>query len=962
MSLAGFWRSWRLALRIARRDALRAKGRSILVIAMIALPIVGVSAIDLSIRSSQLTATETMERQLGNADARIQDTDAEAIHQKPSGDRYVVAGADGEIDDEAGVGFAGQEQPEWVPDPGGEEALERAAAVMPGAELHIERSIHAEEVRTGNGLTGVEVRELDVTEPLFDGLQTVLEGRMPSEGGEIAVTEEFREASGVSVGDTLTFEGPDTELTISGVYELPSMLWVHQVLVLPESGLVDDLARYAADTGFETLVSAGFFVDAGTDVTWEQVQAVNAQGWLVVSRAVGLDPPPRADVPYFASGDDDGSGGTGGQVILVTVIALVILEICLLAGPAFAVGARRSRRMLGLIGANGGDRRHTRAIMLASGALLGLAAAVVGIALGFVAMLLAQSWLEESEGARFGALTVVPLELLAICGLGVGIGLLAALLPAITASRAPVLESLTGRRGVRRVNRLLPIGGAVAFVLGAAMALAGAFVSDSSTVVAAGAILAQLGLVAMTPWLVGVFGSVGRWLPLSGRLALRDAVRNRPRTAPAVAAVLAAVSGAVAVATVFASQDAQNRDNYDARAPYGTVVVITDEAAVAGDSADAVTRTLGVTDRADLARLVPGDPGCRLYQWAENCGMAAVHMPPENECDWDAHHEALDAAIGRGETLGMDDVQPECREDNWAQGPTFEEVVVGTPDVLAVMGMNDQEAVRALERGEAVVYDRSVLHEDGTVRIDVFTTDREDYYEKLGTPDALEPDRRIVLPAVVGDFSPDGARVAKVLLPESATEEAGVATAPFASLFSTGEQPGDAPLQALNERLSALPADVDVYVETGHTSDAALVLLVLGLFAMVVTLGAAGIATGLAQADSEADLATLSAVGAPPRVRRTLSGLQCAVIAGMGVLLGAVSGLIPGAAIVLSGHRSDLVYWEQFDFSDPAKRPELFLEVPWGTMFQLVVLVPMVAGLVAMLLTRSRSSVARRAE
>ncbi len=45
--------------------------------------------------------------------------------------------------------------------------------------------------------------------------------------------------------------------------------------------------------------------------------------------------------------------------------------------------------------------------------------------------------------------------------------------------------------------------------------------------------------------------------------------------------------------------------------------------------------------------------------------------------------------------------------------------------------------------------------------------------------------------------------------------------------------------------------------------DDAVVLLILALFAGVVTLGAAAITTGLSKADAEADLTTLSAVGAP---------------------------------------------------------------------------------------------------
>lgn len=65
---------WRAAFRIARRDAVRAKGRSALVVAMIALPVLGVTAADLTYRSALPTKAEELTGQLGSADARFSAT------------------------------------------------------------------------------------------------------------------------------------------------------------------------------------------------------------------------------------------------------------------------------------------------------------------------------------------------------------------------------------------------------------------------------------------------------------------------------------------------------------------------------------------------------------------------------------------------------------------------------------------------------------------------------------------------------------------------------------------------------------------------------------------------------------------------------------------------------------------------------------------------------------------------
>lgn len=89
------YRAWRAAIRIARRDAFRSKGRSFLVLAMIALPILGVSAVDLTLRSAELSTEQSLQRTLGAADARLSDpeTTGAPIYQSPGGEEQVLAGS-----------------------------------------------------------------------------------------------------------------------------------------------------------------------------------------------------------------------------------------------------------------------------------------------------------------------------------------------------------------------------------------------------------------------------------------------------------------------------------------------------------------------------------------------------------------------------------------------------------------------------------------------------------------------------------------------------------------------------------------------------------------------------------------------------------------------------------------------------------------------------------------------------
>ena len=64
-------RGWRPALLVAWRDALRHRGRSALVLVMVALPVLAVSAAAVVIKTAEVSGAEGAGRRMGAADARI---------------------------------------------------------------------------------------------------------------------------------------------------------------------------------------------------------------------------------------------------------------------------------------------------------------------------------------------------------------------------------------------------------------------------------------------------------------------------------------------------------------------------------------------------------------------------------------------------------------------------------------------------------------------------------------------------------------------------------------------------------------------------------------------------------------------------------------------------------------------------------------------------------------------------
>ena len=239
------------------------------------------------------------------------------------------------------------------------------------------------------------------------------------------------------------------------------------------------------------------------------------------------------------------------------------------------------------------------------------------------------TWASASAASTSGRWNCSASRLLAVFT-----GVMAALVPAITASRQSVLASLTGRRGVRKSNRVLPVIGLIA--VAARRGHRPLRLDDDRPV--------RHRRGRQRPRRAGrgrPHPGPGRpvrprrtLLPLSPRLALRDAVRNRGRTAPAVAAVLAAVAGTVAVATYAASSDAQSRADYEAQLPHGAVSVTLDEAG--GRDVPSVRATvqkmLPVDVRADVDRVAVGKASCSMYSDAEGCGRYEVVVPLANEC------------------------------------------------------------------------------------------------------------------------------------------------------------------------------------------------------------------------------------------------------------------------------------------------------------------------------------------
>ncbi|MER5862075.1 FtsX-like permease family protein [Kitasatospora sp. NPDC002040] len=941
--------AWRAALRIARRDALRAKGRSALIIAMIALPVVGVTGADIVARSSQLTPQERSTRLMGTADAYV------STGRQP-GWRLVQA----PDPDPRTTTVLSQSGPKPTPTPEEEaraalplERLLKQALPAEARLLPVEATVVSHLTSTSYGQGQTQTWGLDLADPLARGITTLRQGSWPAAPYEIAASTGFLTDSGLKVGQDTTLKGTTQPLRITAEVEYPGDLKVSRLTGRPGelSGL---LAALPEESTSPTAPGARDYLLAlpgHAAFSWEAVQNANAYGFTVASRAVLADPPPATAVSSSTRAEDDRTA-FNKRTIAVTVVGMALLEIVLLAGPAFAVGARRSRRQLGLLAACGGNRAHVRRVVLGGGIVLGTAGAAAGAVLGGLAVLAGRSWLEARSGVRFGHFALEPADLLGIMTIGLVTGLLAAIVPAVQAARQPVLAALTGRVTARPPARWLAFAGAGLILTGVAVALLGRVESTGSRSVLAGSVLAELGLIACTPLLVSLFGRLGRFLPLSSRLALRDSARHRGRTAPAVAAVMAAVAGAVAVLTFQSSSDSASRSSYSASAPTGAVVLRAYPVSEGGhvsapasaknatDLRTAIERTVpDLGRRADLAVLgygaCDGAPG-------SFCGNARLLI--QGNCPDLSGPGAIDLGVQRAAAAN-----PACatllREPD-----DIRELISGDATVLHnLLGVDSPAATQALDQGRVLVQDPRYLV-DGKVVLQLTR------YGATG-PDGNQLST-VSLPGTLVQGEVQGARA---VLSPTAAQAAGLLPSSTESVWRPARTLASAEEQRTKAAVVQTGDHGKLSVERGYQAGSAnAVVLGLAIAAAAVAIAAAAIATGLAATDTQGDLATLAAVGAPPGVRRRLSGFQCAVVAGMGAVTGVLAGLVPAAAIqrVLNlgftggaGSSGSL----QVATAGP-------LVIPWAFLAALAVGLPLLSWLLAAGFTRSRVPLARRTE
>jgi putative ABC transport system permease protein len=535
--------------------------------------------------------------------------------------------------------------------------------------------------------------------------------------------------------------------------------------------------------------------------------------------------------------------------VTLAMAAVGLLLVSLVAAAAFVVVAQRRLRQIGMLAAMGATRRHLRLVMLVNGAAIGAVAAVLGTVVGIAAWLLVADRVEVSAGHRIDRFDLPWATLAASVALAVATATAASWWPARSIARTPIMRALSVRPPTPRpAHRSALLAAALLTVGVVALVLSN---GSRPVLIVSGCVITAVGVLFLGPLAIRVLAAARGGLPVAVRLALTDLVRYQARAGAALAAISLAV--AIAVAIVAGSAAAQ----YTARQAAG----------------------LGNVSESQLL--------VRLVQSGGSAGpMVPVQTPAERD-GVQAQVDAIAAALGSAAVTPLDmaadlsQLVEEAGQRGYqvvdigavaADGLPSEAfpLYVATPEILRWYGL-DSTTIQANVDVLSVRPGPFQLASRAARNAELKTQSLPNLgYTSLPTS--------LITPAAMTRFGLQAVRAGWLVQSRHSLTPA--------ELSRAQDLAAGVGLTIEFRQAQSSPARLQ------NGASGAGILLALGILATTV---------GLIRAEGAGDLQTLTATGAPRRIRRNLTATTAGALALLGALLG-LTGAYVGLASVL--HRN----------------------------------------------------------
>jgi putative ABC transport system permease protein len=385
-----------------------------------------------------------------------------------------------------------------------------------------------------------------------DDLVQLRQGRGPSRPDEIAVNATTAKLAGLTVGDrvgVLTLQ-PKMEFTLVGIFgysgdrdslggaqEVAFTEPVAQQLMLGGTGVYSSVGVRAADGVSPARLRDRIAAAMGPDYV------VKTGDQLAADSAAGL----QQGLGFFTK-------------VLLGFAGVALFVGTFLILNTFSIIVAQRTRELALMRAMGASRRQVLGSVLVEAVVIGLVASVLGLAAGIgVGAAMAKLLSSMTAGLQLASIGVPPAAIISSLLVGVLITVVAAVLPALRASRiAPVAamqDVATPDRPLTRVT----VAGAVVGAAGAATLGVGLYADAGRAtlwLILAGVLVSFVGVALLTPLIRGpVVAALSRLFSwsLPGRLGRRNSGRNPRRTAITAAALMVGIALVTGVTVVMDS-------------------------------------------------------------------------------------------------------------------------------------------------------------------------------------------------------------------------------------------------------------------------------------------------------------------------------------------------------------------------------------------------------------------------
>ncbi|MEU4443417.1 ABC transporter permease [Actinosynnema sp. NPDC050801] len=382
-----------------------------------------------------------------------------------------------------------------------------------------------------------------------DGQEELREGTPPRRDDEVAISAYLAETGGFQVGEqmsVLTLE-PKRTFTVAGIFGYPGN----------RDSLGGELTTAFTETAAQQLL-------LGTPGAYSTITVLADEG---VSQAVLRDRvQAQLGDAYQAktgeqlaseSADEIGEGLAFFNYVLLGFAGIALFVGIFIILNTFSIIVAQRTRELALLRAMGASRKQMIASVVIEAVVIGLVAAVVGLGAGIgVGALLANLFSTLGGGSlHLAGISVPSSAIISSFAVGIVVTVLAALLPAVRASRiAPVAALREAATPDRPLTKLTVAGGALSLVGGGMLGLG--FADGTLWLIMAGLLVSFVGVALLTPLIsrpvVSVIGKLLAW-SVPGTLGRRNSARNPRRTAITAAALMVGIALITGVSVVLTS-------------------------------------------------------------------------------------------------------------------------------------------------------------------------------------------------------------------------------------------------------------------------------------------------------------------------------------------------------------------------------------------------------------------------